>query len=401
MQASGQSAPAATAPIDMLDLEAPRTAHRLRGLTHSGEELSLDWDDGRISRFHVLWLRDNCACPRCRHPQALERTYTFIDHGLPVIRAARAAGDAGVEIEFAVGDEIHRACFDLGWLRRHCNSEAVRAERARAPRLWDATEIRGLPVIDFDAYMNTDQGFRAWLEALRTWGIVLLRNIPAEPGRLLEVAHRVGPIRNTNFGECYDVISMPNPNASAYTAMGLELHTDLANWRFPPDYQLLYCVKNSVTGGESVLVDGYRVAEDLRHDDPHAFELLSTHALDFRFHDDACDIRASGPTIELDARGAIVRIRFNNWLRATMQVPQEHVAPLYGALGTFWHRLRQARYRLDLRLEPGNLITYYNHRILHGRMPFDPGSGERHLQGCYVHLEDAESRLQLLDRPAS
>jgi gamma-butyrobetaine dioxygenase len=40
------------------------------------------------------------------------------------------------------------------------------------------------------------------------------------------------------------VISKPNPNASADTPMGLELHHDLPNWRYPPDIQLLFCVAN-------------------------------------------------------------------------------------------------------------------------------------------------------------
>jgi gamma-butyrobetaine dioxygenase len=60
--------------------------------------------------------------------------------------------------------------------------------------------------------------------------------------------------------------------------------------------------------------------------------------------------------------------------------------------------LRDPQYRLELRLEPGHLITYDNNRVLHGRAPFDPSTGERHLQGCYLNLEDVDSTLRLLDR---
>jgi len=69
--------------------------------------------------------------------------------------------------------------------------------------------------------MTGDVGLRAWAEALRSWGIVLMRNAPAGPEKLLEIARHAGPIRSSNFGDHYDVISMPNPNASAYTAMVL------------------------------------------------------------------------------------------------------------------------------------------------------------------------------------
>ena len=71
---------------------------------------------------------------------------------------------------------------------------------------------------------------------------------------------------------------------------------------------------------------------------------------------------------------------------------------MYEALGHFWRMLRDPGYQLHLRLRPGDLIAYDNHRVLHGRAPFDASSGERHLQGCYINLEDVDSRLRMLDR---
>ena len=35
----------------------------------------VSWDDGHVSELHWLWLRDNCPCESCRHPQTLERTF--------------------------------------------------------------------------------------------------------------------------------------------------------------------------------------------------------------------------------------------------------------------------------------------------------------------------------------
>jgi gamma-butyrobetaine dioxygenase len=246
--------------------------------------------------------------------------------------------------------------------------------------------------------MHTDAGLRAWIEAIQRDGVVLLRGVPAQPDELLPVARRIGPLRPSNFGEYYDVVSMPNPNASAYTALGLELHTDLANWHSPPDVQLLFCIKSSVRGGESLFADGFKVAADLRVRDPEAFRLLSSQPMEFRFHDDSCDIRASEPPIALDGAGRIVRVRFNNWLRAPMVLPERLIEPMYAALTTFWRMLREPGYHLNLRLDPGCLIAYDNRRVLHGRKSFDPTTGERHLQGCYLNLEDLQSKLRLLDR---
>jgi gamma-butyrobetaine dioxygenase len=384
--------------VDMLDFAVHGTEHRIGGVSHTDQETVLHWSDGRISRFHALWLRDNCPCPQCRHPQALERTYKFIDHAMPKIVKASLSPSGDLLIRFESAEGEHDSGYSAGWLRRHRPSAQARAERRLQPRLWTATEIRDLPVVDFADYMTTDAGLRAWAEALLSWGIVLLRNAPAEPGKLVEIASHVGPIRHSNFGQYYDVISMPNPNASAYTAMALELHTDLANWRWPPDYQLLFCVRNDAVGGGSVLADGFKVAEDLRNEDPDAFALLTEHAVTFRFHDQTCDISAAAPTIALDKAGHIERIRFNNWLRATPSIPEDVVAPFYEALGAFWRRLRDPRYHLTLRLAAGEMLAYDNRRVLHGRESFDPNTGHRHLQGCYVTADDVLSKLRLLER---
>jgi gamma-butyrobetaine dioxygenase len=382
----------------MADLGRLETAHEFAGIEFNAEAVTLRWDDGHVDRLQALWLRDNCACPQCRHPQALERTFMFIDHAPPSIASAFLRADGVLEVCFQEDTETHVARYTKGWLRAQIEVERAARARQSASVLWDAGIDRRLPCIDYTEYMQTSAGLRAWIEAVKRHGIVLLRNVPQTDGKLLDVAHRIGPVRSSNFGEYYNVVSKPKPNASAYTAMGLELHTDLANWRSPPDVQLLFCLKNSVRGGESVFADGFRVAEDLRVSDREAFRLLSSHAIEYRFHDESCDIRTAAPVIELDREGRLARIRFNNWLRGVLHMPESLVIPMYEALGKFWRMLRDPKYRLNLRLEAGDLIAYNNNRVLHGRAPFDDASGERHLQGCYLNQEDVDSALRLLDR---
>ena len=384
----------------MSDLAPAPAAQTVADVSLDAQTLTLCWDDGRVSRFAAIWLRDNCPCPACRHPQAMERLYMFIDHDMPSIaRVLRISADV-VEVHFNQGQARHVSRFGVHWLRQHCYSSAARSEARPQRKLWDAGLNGAVPVVDFDDYMETARGMRAWIEAIQSHGIVLLRGVPTVPGKLLEVARRIGPVRQTNFGDHYDVISMPNPNAVAYTALGLELHNDLGNWRFPPDVQLLSCLKSSVTGGESVFADGFRVAEDLRVQDPEAFALLGEQPVEFRFHDASCDIRASAPMLTLDGHGNLSRMRFNNWLRSSLKVSEELVAPMYQAIATLWTLLRNPRYHLNLKLHRGELIAYDNNRILHGRKSFDPNSGERHLQGCYLNMEDLDSALRMLDRGA-
>jgi gamma-butyrobetaine dioxygenase len=321
----------------------------------------------------------------------------FIDHPAPLIGSARLSGPEVLEIEFQAGKEHHYSRFAPGWLRIHAASAAM-ARPQPTVQCWPADMRNKLFRLSYADYMETNMGLRAFLQALQRDGIAMLQGVPTQSARLLEVANRVGPVRISNFGTYYDVISMPDPNASAYTDMGLELHTDLANWRMPPDIQLLACLQNSARGGDSVFADGFKVAEDLRHLNAQAYGLLTTQAIDFRFQDEKCDIRARAPVIETERSGGLLRMRFNNWLRSAMILPGDVIEPMYAALLAFWRLLREPRYQTQLRLAPGDLIAFDNNRVLHGRTAFDASSGERHLQGCYLNREDLESTLRVLAR---
>lgn len=401
IDASGASGAAVDA-IDMLDLAPYRTARRIERLAHDPDGIDVRWDDGQDSRFDAVWLRDNCACPACRHPHALERRFALADLPETVAIGDATLTEAGnVLLRFApeAADETpHVSRFTAAWLRHHDYSEAARAARAPKPLLWDADHAARVANFDFTTVMTEDAALRDWLAALRDRGIALVRGAPAAAGQLQPLAERIGPPRQTNFGAIFDVVSKPNPNASADTAMGLEPHTDLANLCWPPDIFLLFCVEHSVRGGESTVVDGFRAAEELRATDPAAFGILTTRPVDFRFHDENYDLRHRALTIELDADGRLGAVRFNNWLRAALDVPPADIQPTYRALCSFWRILRDPRFLVRLRLRPGEVLTIDNRRVLHGRMPFDESSGRRHYQGCHVDRDFMLSRLRLLER---
>ena len=61
--------------------------------------------------------------------------------------------------------------------------------------------------------------------------------------------------------------------------------------------------------------------------------------------------------------------------------------PTYRALRAFGRILVSGRHELRIRLQPGDVMCFDNYRVLHGRAEFDPNSGPRHLQGCYVDRE--------------
>jgi len=106
--------PSAPAPPAMADLASYATPHRMLAVRREAAALSVEWSDGRRSRFHVLWLRDNCPCRQCRHPQALERTYMFLDHPAPELASCSIDDDGDLEVHFRQGAGQHCARFARG-----------------------------------------------------------------------------------------------------------------------------------------------------------------------------------------------------------------------------------------------------------------------------------------------
>jgi gamma-butyrobetaine dioxygenase len=323
------------------------------------------------------WLFDNCPCPRCLHPITRERTVTLVDEWDVQPSSVAVADDGTVTVDWG-GDHVGVYPADMLIARKEF---AV-----------TQTNLEPLQRMCY-AELDSEQGMSKWLKMMLSNGAVVLKDTPNVSGEVIRLAERIGYARPTNFGTIFDVESRPDPNNSAYTAAGLDLHTDLPNWANPPDFQFLHALANDATGGDSMLSDGVALANRLRANDPKSFEILTTTPVPFRFHDATDDIRHLAPIIELDAADQPVTIRFNNWIRDVDPLADER---FYDAYLAMWRLVREPEHVLTFRLAAGETVCFDNRRILHGRTEFDPQSGRRHLQGCYVDRDMVESRLRRL-----
>ena len=382
----------------MNDASHVARATRIARATLDKNTARIVFGDGRESAFHLLWLRDND--PAGFHPQTEERLFDIVDFaakaGLaPAARAATAAADGGsVRIDWNDGESIFAADF----LRAHAYDAQSLAERAERPTLWDSETLPQPPRFDC-AQIFADKAARLlWLRALADFGIALVENTPDRDGAVCDLARLIAPLRRTNFGEDFVVESKPDPNNIAYTAHALQLHTDLPNRESPPGAQFLHCRRNEATGGESIFADGFAAAAELRRRSEDDFLLLARAPLPFRFHDRDNDLRHRAPTIGLDANGAVCEIRYHAALTAPLDAPFDQTAAIYAAWLRFGRILREERMRIRCRLCSGETVVFHNRRVLHGRCAFDPASGYRRLDGCYVDWEETQSRIRVLRR---
>jgi gamma-butyrobetaine dioxygenase len=369
----------------------------LGGVQGLADRVVIEWADGRVSPFHHVWLRDNCPCDQCVYSVTREQVFESVDAAEDLRPlATRIDSDGCLRIDWQDG---HLSRFDPGWLRAHAYDDESRAERLAGkpqPRLWHS-DLQ-LPVFDYIALMNDNAALLQWLLAVRDIGLTQVRGVPTEPGSLKLIAQRIAFIRESNFGVLFNVQSKADADSNAYTAFNLPLHTDLPTRELQPGLQFLHCLVNDAEGGESIFVDGFAIADALRQEEPQLFEALCEIPVEFRNKDRHSDYRCLAPIIAVDALGRVAEIRMANFLRGAFDTSVAQMPLLYRAYRRFIAMTREPRFRLMQRLRPGELWCFDNRRTLHARNAFDPATGARHFQGCYVDRDELLSRVLVLQR---
>ncbi|WP_037973869.1 TauD/TfdA family dioxygenase [Streptomyces sp. NRRL WC-3742] len=336
------------------------------------------------------WLRDNCPCAECRDPRTGQKLFQINDlpDDLSIAASAEVAGN--LEVLWSDG---HRSRYPLAWLDEPHEGDG-RTEQGK--RLWAAADFaRGLPEAEWAAYLADPAEQASVLAAVRRSGFALLRGVATQDRQVLAVAASFGYVRVTNYGELFDVRVEPDPNNLAFTSAAIAPHTDNP-YRDPvPTLQLLHCLENSATGGDSGLVDGFKAAALLREEAPEDFAVLTRTPVPFVFRDRRTELRADRPLIDVDALGRIREVRFNNRSIGTLR--GDGLDAFYAAYRRFAAITLRPELQLTFRLDPGDCLVFDNTRLLHARTAFEQ-DGRRHLQGCYADLDSLASTLAVLHR---
>ncbi|MGW2376103.1 MULTISPECIES: 2-trimethylaminoethylphosphonate dioxygenase [Kitasatospora] len=336
------------------------------------------------------WLRDNCPCAECRDPRNGQKRFQIGDLPPDLTIAAQCELDGNLEVLWSDG---HRSRYPLAWL---LDTDEGDGRTEQGKRLWTAADFaRGLPEADWEAYLTDPSEQTAVLAAVRRSGFAVLRGVPAVERQVLRVAESFGYVRVTNYGELFDVRVEPDPNNLAFTDRAIAPHTDNP-YRDPvPTLQLLHCLENSATGGDSGLVDGFKAAAILRDESPEDFETLTRTPVPFVFRDRRTELRADRPLIGLDPLDRIREVRCNNRSIATLRGTNREA--FYAAYRRFAAITLRPELQLTFRLNPGDCLIFDNTRLLHARTAFEQ-DGHRHLQGCYADLDSLASTLAVLHR---
>ena len=236
------------------------------------------------------------------------------------------------------------------------------------------------------------------LKSFYQYGFVIVKNLPTENNFIVDFANSIGSIRTTNFGEYFNVKSIPNPNDLAYTSLALSPHTDNPYRKPVPCIQLLHCIENEVSGGFSTLVDGFKVSSYLKKLNPALFEILTKVKVKFKFTDKNTVLENDGQLIELDEKNNLKQVRFSTRLDYVPILEKNKLDIYYKARKEISNLYNSKKFRIEFKLMPGDLLMMDNHRLLHGRTTYDANEGKRFLQGCYIDYDSSEGKLRHLKR---
>ena len=367
---------------------------QMRAIDMATDSLIIQWDDSKSTYFDYFWLRDNARDPDSFDVRSHQREL-FTAALDPDIRPDGVIlSDNGDTAIIDWPDVDRPVTYDASFLAQFRDPDQARFWPAR--QLWKAADFDAANIdkhvrIPFDA-MSKSNGTEALLSAVARHGFALLEGCPPALQSVEDVVSKVGYVRETIFGGLFEFEANEDMSDSAYTPKELRPHTDGTYSHDAPGLQLLLCKYYEARGGESIMVDGLRIANDLKADDPELFDALTRIEVTGLYKGDGVELRAHRPIIRLDRHGEIEQISFNNYDRDTIRLNDRDMHLLYKGIRALDSRFNDSQYQWRYCLKPGEMLVFDNWRILHGRAAF---SGVRRMAGAYVNREDFESSVQL------
>ncbi|TGO12459.1 hypothetical protein BTUL_0088g00360 [Botrytis tulipae] len=360
--------------------------------------------------YPPLFLRDSCTCHTCVDPSTKQKNFQTSDIPPNIKATATTKGENG-DLTISWEDDIpgygpeHVSSFSKKFFETHSSLKAYHSDRHNdvKPIRWDSKTIaQKLQYVTFDDYINSEEGLFRALIMLRDYGLLILRDVPESETSVVDIAKRIGNLRDTFYGVTWDVKSVPQPKNVAYTSQYLGLHMDLLYMANPPGFQFLHCLRNTCSGGSSIFSDAFHAARQLDKDN---YIQLSTKKVGYHYRNAGEHYHYKHPVISKHSEKGgnapspndnnIQYINYSPPFQATFDEPFGSL-PIAKALRQFASRVEASENMFEYRLQEGECVVFNNRRVLHGRKEFDTSAGERWFKGAYIDTDVFRSRYRVL-----
>ncbi|WYZ38449.1 hypothetical protein EsH8_III_000363 [Colletotrichum jinshuiense] len=375
--------------------------------------------DSISKKYRILdaaWIRDRCPCPHCVSPSSGNKSFSTaeIPHDIKLSRLEQLS-DGSVQIHWE--NDIPRAAAashvsvfpangkqSLKAISRE--SSVMFAGHPKDPSylnqktFWDKSTLEPrLMSIDYADFIAGGPAFRKGALGLSRLGLLFLTNVPQTETAVADIALKFGAVKETFYGRTWDVISKPDAENVAYTSAYLGLHSDMLYLDSPPKIQLLHCLENSCSGGESIFSDAHHAISLLRDRQPEYYNHLCGFQVPYHYTKNGFFYRQTRPVISHAEDPNLREV----WWSPPFQAPfprqtssgQRKVWRSWLTAARAFKRILEDECNVfQYKLRPGECVLFDNRRVLHGRRAFDTASGRRWLKGTYVADEDFQSTLR-------
>ncbi|CCE94200.1 Aim17p TDEL_0H03410 [Torulaspora delbrueckii] len=389
--------------------------------------------------FNNLFLRDSSRSEKSVDPKSGQKLFTtghlVSDPDSTVPKQVEISPDSqSVAINWKDGDHYR---YSLDFIYKFKGStfvtDALRNTVSKhKPVLWDKKTLKGhmedLVSVNYDGFMKNEEQLYKALTTLQKYGLALINNVPkGNEDAVKDICERVGPIRNTIYGETFDVKSNITTTSNiAYSNLALPLHMDLLYMENVPGFQLLHSINNSPdeAGGVNIFVDAFHAARHVREQDAEGYEAMQHVPVNYQYSKDGHCYYQSRPMIEqYDSNESntlmgnyeylIKRVYYSPPFQAPFTVGIYEKAPetntskgkvterflfrdFAHGIGLFDQFINKAENQFKIKLPENTCVIFNNTRILHARTAFK--SSDRWLKGCYLDRDSFKSRLKYLEQ---
>ena len=361
------------------------------GVEQLADGIRIHWDAADSNFYHYFWLRSACHCDICGD------SYT----GHRRLQPSDVAADIRPESIEAAPDRLricwppdrHAAEYDYAWLREFAYDDDSRAWQ---PRLWDASLSPAEISHRYDDVARDQNACLEFMRSLRDYGMAVIR--ADESHGIENMAGLIGDIDDAAYCKIFELKPQQNAHTLGNSTQVVPPHTDESYLHTPTGILVLYCIQPAGDGGESVMVDGFQIAERLRVQNPQAFDVLcSTPQPNYRIvPDEGMDFRTRNRALNIDEKGRLVGFRFHPRSMAPIDVPGELARQLHNANFALSELMLREENQLSFQLGAGDAVFFDNHRVMHSRKGFT--DRQRHLQICNVSRDRFHQKLRLTAR---
>lgn len=399
----------------------------------------------RVRKDQAIFLRDACTCPLCVDTSTRQRKFqtTHIPEEIDIARLIRQGSQVKIywKNDIRGFDENHCTTFSDQELWKLQGARKLNRVLRRR-KTWTSSGFRPHEIA-FQHYMDKEKIFSLGMRHLYTDGILFVTGVPKEDESVKRIASQIGSLRNTFYGETWDVTSQANASNVAYTSEKLDFHMDLLYMSEPPSLQFLHCMDNSCPGGSSRFVDTFAAAHMLKAKHPLYYQKLAGSALTFQYENRGHHYTRQVPALQLSRPAAellrarlaetnpslvvhgreretqkyshsflsgmeadaaadaarsylkghyIDELRAVNWsplFQGPLPASTPKVNFMLRALSVFRGMLERKEFGHERKVEPGTCVIVDNRRIAHARDAFHmmPGA-ERRLRGAYLDSDE-------------